>query len=590
MLFLISCIGISILSLLLAVGSYPLEMCKGYWETPLLVLLNMLPVLALGLLFYGLIGRTHWSFAITSVFVLGLSVANYFKIAFRDDPLMFGDLLLIREAGNMVGKYRPYWDTSMKLTALCVIVGFVALLLLARGRPKKKLRLGLFLSGLVLLISLIPALLSENVYTSTANYNYLESQWSPTQQYLAHGFVYPFVHSISNTVEKAPDGYHQKDAEAQLAQYTDADIPETEKVNIMGIMLEAYNDFTKFGTPELATDVYAVWHQLEEEGYSGNLVTNIFGGGTIDTERCFLTGFSSLYEFRGNTNSYPWYFRQQGYTVEGMHPCNDWFYNRVNVNGFLGFSQYYFMENYFSNLTEENVAMDDLFFSELLKQYQTKTAEGKPYFNFSVTYQGHGPYTDYTCWWGDKGDFVLDDGTYTDQQQYILDNYFGSIANTNKNLKMLTDYLRTDSEPVILILFGDHNPGLGDGNTLYELLGINLNQDTQEGFMNYYATRYIIWANDAAKQLLDNDFQGTGPDISPCFLMNQVFYLCGWDGPAYMQAIRSVALEVPVIHASGRYVVNGTLVSDLPEDCQALVDEYLNLQYYWRKHFAYGKE
>ena len=285
MLFLISCIGISILSLLLAVGSYPLEMCKGYWETPLLVLLNMLPVLALGLLFYGLIGRTHWSFAITSVFVLGLSVANYFKIAFRDDPLMFGDLLLIREAGNMVGKYRPYWDTSMKLTALCVIVGFVALLLLARGRPKKKLRLGLFLSGLVLLISLIPALLSENVYTSTANYNYLESQWSPTQQYLAHGFVYPFVHSISNTVEKAPDGYHQKDAEAQLAQYTDADIPETEKVNIMGIMLEAYNDFTKFGTPELATDVYAVWHQLEEEGYSGNLVTNIFGGGTIDTER-----------------------------------------------------------------------------------------------------------------------------------------------------------------------------------------------------------------------------------------------------------------------------------------------------------------
>ena len=125
---------------------------------------------------------------------------------------------------------------------------------------------------------------------------------------------------------------------------------------------------------------------------------------------------------------------------------------------------------------------------------------------------------------------------------------------------------------------------------MYELLGINLNQDTQEGFMNYYATRYIIWANDAAKQLLDNDFQGTGPDISPCFLMNQVFYLCGWDGPAYMQAIRSVALEVPVIHASGRYVVNGTLVSDLPEDCQALVDEYLNLQYYWRKHFAYGKE
>lgn len=590
LLLLCACGGIGLVSLYLAVGSYPLEFCDGYWEVPLLVALNILPVLALGLCFYGLTGRVPWTFGLTAAVTLGLSVGNYFKLTFRDDPLMFGDLLLLREAGNMSARYQPYWDTTMKVTALCVILGLAVLCLLTRGKLPLKLRLGTGGAGIVLLAALTPSLLSADVYNKTANYTYLDSQWSSTQQYIAHGFVYPFLHSISDSVETPPKGYNKGDAAALLGQYTDADIPEDKKVNVMGIMLEAYNDFTRFGVPELSTDVYAVWHQLEQEGYSGNLVTNIFGGGTVDTERCFLTGYSALANFRGRTNAYPWYFRQQGYTVEGVHPCYQWFYNRANINEYLGFPTYHFTENHFADIAQNGVVMDNDLFPELLRLYQKGTAGDTPYFNFSVTYQGHGPYADYACWWGERGDFVVDDGTYTDQQQFILDNYFGSIANTNENLKMLTDYFRSDDEPVVLVLFGDHNPWMMDGGALYTAMGIDLNQDTRAGFLNYYATRYIIWANDAAKQVLGNDFQGTGPDVSPCFLMTELFDLCGWEGPAYMQATREVAQEVPVIHTTGRYLVDGELISDLSGEQAALVRDYQNLQYYWRKNFSYGEE
>ena len=137
----------------------------------------------------------------------------------------------------------------------------------------------------------------------------------------------------------------------------------------------------------------------------------------MDTERCFLTGYSTLGNFRGRTNAYPWYFREQGYTVEGLHPCYEWFYNRLNINENLGFENYYYVENYFGQFTDGTVAMDDIFFPELIKAYELGTMGDKPYFNFSVTYQGHGPYDDYTCWWGEKGEFVVDDGTYTEQQQ-----------------------------------------------------------------------------------------------------------------------------------------------------------------------------
>ena len=523
LLYLLCCAGVGLISLILAVGPYDLTYCDGFWETPLLLALNILPVLGLGLVLYGLIGFAQWSFLLTALITLLLSAGNYWKLVFRDDPLMFGDLTAVREAGNMLNRYQLYWDKTMVVTVALPLLAFLFLWLLGRGRPRWKLRLCVALAGLAVLGALLPAILSQDLYDGAgANYEHLESRWSATQQYMAHGLVYPFLHSVTDTVELAPEGYSQKDAEAILEGYTDADIPADRQVNVIGIMLEAYNDFSKFGVPELSRDVYEVWHQLEAEGCAGNLVTNIFGGGTVDTERLFLTGYSSLHEIRGDVNAYPWYFRQQGYTVEGMHPSPQWFYNRSNVNSNLGFQDYFFMENYFNRYTTWETAGDDIFFPALLERYREMTADGTPYFNFSVTYQGHGPYSSDSFYWeGGPEDYVVNNG-YTDEELTTLANYFASVYNTNENLKMLTDALREDETPVILVLFGDHNPWMGDGNALYNLLGIDLNQSTETGFLNYYATRYIIWANDAAKTVLGRDISGQGPDLSPGFLMNQV--------------------------------------------------------------------
>ena len=226
-------------------------------------------------------------------------------------------------------------------------------------------------------------------------------------------------------------------------------------------------------------------------------------------ERCFLTGFSRLGSFRSLSNSYPWYFRSQGYTVTGAHPCYAWFYNRENINRNLGFEDYKFVENYFSPMTGGDVGYDDLFFPELIQLWEANKALGKPVFTYDLTYQGHGPYSDDTLWWEDGYDYVLG-GDYTDAERNILNNYFGSIYNTNQNLKAFFDYFRGESEPVVIVVFGDHNPWLGDGNAVYEAMGLDLDFSTEEGFYNYYSTRYLIWANDAAKEALDRDFTGQG--------------------------------------------------------------------------------
>ena len=586
--YVLLCLGTALISLVLAVGPYDLELADGFWETPVLLTLNILPVIGLGLLLCGLTGRTPWAFALTGAVVLGLSVGDYWKLVFRDDPVMLGDLLSLREAGNMLGRYHLYWDKTMIATVGFFVLGLAGLWLLCRWRPKWRLRLGLSLGGLALLIGLTPALLSQSLYDGDgANYDYIPSRWSSTQQYMAHGFVYPFLHSVTDTVELPPKGYSQREAQAVLERFRDQDIPADKRVNFIGIQLEAYADFSKFGVPEFNQDIYGVWHDLAAEGVSGNLITNIFAGGTVDTERCFLTGYSALHSYRSPVNSYPWYFRSQGYTVEGMHPSPQWFYNRININENLGFQEYWYSENHFEALSHWTTARDDILFPELLRRYEEMTASGDPYFNFSVTYQGHGPYRgDIFEWEGAPEDYVKPDG-YTAEELNMLGNYFAGLYNTGQNLKMLTDALREDEDPVILVIFGDHMPWMGDGNSLYERLGVDLDQSTEEGFRNYYSTTYIIWANEAAKRTLGNDFTGQGPDLSPCFLMNEIFSLCGWEGPAFNQVIGKTAAQVPVIHTTGRYLYEGTLTDSLPPQAEQAVQDYRNAEYDWRKHFAY---
>ena len=93
------CLGM--VSLLLAYGNYATAMFKSYFEHPLIAFLNIAPVVVLLLILYGLTGRPWLAFLVSSVVVVGFSLANYYKLRLRDDPVMFEDLKYIREAGSI---------------------------------------------------------------------------------------------------------------------------------------------------------------------------------------------------------------------------------------------------------------------------------------------------------------------------------------------------------------------------------------------------------------------------------------------------------------------------------------------------------
>ena len=576
-------------SLLLATGPASIRvMFVDYLRHPALMALNLLPPLVLMALLYAATGRVWLAYLITALPVLGLSLGNYYKLMFRDDPVLASDLLILGEAGKMAGQYHLFLNRKLVMALLPSIVAGVALFLLARGRPRGRARALTGGIALACALALIPVYGSDKLYNKNTNLDHI-NQWSATQQYISRGLMYPFLHSVKTAMPAPPEGYSEEEAAAMLEAYEDADIPEDKKVNIVGVMLEAFADFSGYENIEFQTDAYEIYHALEAESYTGNLLTNIFAGGTVDTERAFLTGMApDDFNYRSNTSSYVWYLKSQGYQTSGDHPSNNWFYNRVNINSYLGFDRYRFSEDHYAVLAGADTAFDNLFFHEMTSSVVDQIENGGgPLFSFSVSYQGHGPYSTDVCWWGDGVDSFIANYDLPQDQRTILANYLGSVQNTQMYLTKLVDALRDTEEPVVLVLFGDHKPWLGNNNAVYDSLGVDLFWEDLGSFYNYWATRYLIWANDAAKEVIGNDLVGQGPDISPCFLMNELFKQLGWEGDAYMQAVEPIRQELPMIHRYGSYLTaDGELTMTPTEEQAELARRFHSLEYYRAHHFS----
>ena len=138
----------------------------------------------------------------------------------------------------------------------------------------------------------------------------------------------------------------------------------------------------------------------------------------------------------------------------------------------------------------------------------------------------------------------------------------------------------------MLVLFGDHKPWRGNGSSVYAEMGVDLDVSTQEGFYNYFSTPYLIYANKAAKQTLGQDFRGDGGDISPCFLMDKLFFECGWTGDGFMQLQRETRAVTPLMHEDGYRMVDGSITLDVPPDVAEVCRKYLCAQYYREQHFV----
>ena len=518
-------------------------MLERYLNDKTLLWLNILPIILGILLLFFLTKRLWLSFSITSLIIFIIGIVNKTKLYYRDDVFKFEDLSLIKEATIMLERYSIIirW-----YTIICIIFCLLLALLLRKNIKKLNIKYRYCLI-LVLLTIIIGINQYKNTLTNSELYYKVGDTtninvWIATRQSQIRGLIYPFIYSSTELTYNEPEGYHKEEAKKILSNYSYDDIPNDKKVNFISIMLEAYNDFSKFDSIEISNEVYNKLHNIEKESINGSIIVDIFGGGTVNTERQYITGYKSLPNFRKETNSYASYFKEQGYSVEAMHPIYGAFYNRNTVNLNMGFDNYWNYENKFSKINS-SFLMDYNFFDYIIEGLENANKENKLYFNFSVTYQNHGPYdTEATTY-----NYIKDKG-YSTNAINMFNRYLNGIKSTNEALEKLVNYLKDYEEPTILVVFGDHNPYLGEADYVYNELGIDMSISNTKSFENYYSIPYFIYGNNAAKKTLNKDFKGEGNTISPNFLMNEVFEYIGYKGNEHLKYTSELKQYIDVIN------------------------------------------
>ena len=532
--------------------------------------LNILPIVLTLLLLYFVTNSLWISFLFTGIVVFIIAEINRFMMTFRDDIFKFENLLLINEAKFMTNQYELFLD-GPSICAIIVIIFTAFICFLFKDKKIQKIYVRII--GCVAVLLLIFGSYSnlyvnnQQIYDNMWHYEF-GNQWKLNNQYMSRGVIYSFIHSIDEAVISPPEDYKEEAVENILSKYKENELNNRNKVHVISIMLEAYNDFSLFETIDFINDPYVNYHIIKENSYYGNLYTEIFAAGTITTERSFLTGYRDVKLKESETDSFVRYFKSQGYYTEAMHPCYGWFYDRRNINEYLGFDNFDYHENKYCNITRENMKREPYhnllsdydFYDYIINGFEECVSRGQPYFNFSVTYQNHGPYStekeremDYIKW--NEG--------YTEAEYNIVNNYLSGIAKTDEALGKIYDYVNKEDEPIVLMLFGDHNPWLGDGNSVYDMLGINLNMNTPEGAANYYQTPYLFYANEAAKKSLGKDFKCEGNTVSPMFLMAEYFEYIGSNGSQYMNYLMDIKQNYNVINPvyvcyNGEYRLNNS--------------------------------
>jgi phosphoglycerol transferase MdoB-like AlkP superfamily enzyme len=578
---------------------------NDFFDFPIRIFLNLLPILICNTVLYMIIGNVLYGAAVTSLLFNLLSYTNLLKLIGRNEPLTFLDMKLWKEAFTAVGNYKLCLSPH-----LIVFILVIAIVFFLAGRWLKSAQLKKWLRGIIGVASIIMLVLSvQTVYADQDLYNRLSVgiQASPPEVYNCNGITYGFFHSISPDDIEKPTDYSKEEVKQWISDWQEETGGSTDetvvKPNVVFVMCEAFSDLANdeaFAYTEEENPLYDYYLVANSaQAFSGHMVVAAFGGGTANTEFDVLTGIetnmvssqtvSSFQCVKQNTNTLARIFSSQGYNTFFMHPGYSWFYNRSNVYRYFGIEDQIFDEVFDADDYKGDMISDAAFLEELKNDISVRTDNSDdPLFAYTVTIQNHQVYN------SDKYDFDVADTPFnisvTDETMDAISVYMEGIRDSSAMLLELTEYLDNMDEPTILVFFGDHLPALGTGCSSYGELGIDLNTTDPALSMAVHETPYVIWVNQSYYDMIDFDAVVESLDlpqenrISDIYLGSIVNEMIGLEGDdPYLDFLSEARRVLPAIHSGNYYLSDGTYTTDLNEEQAEIIEKFHKWKYYHLK-------
>ena len=485
------------------------EAVKYVFQSPLIYLYNVLIIL-LTLCFSLLFSNKHIPFFVISALWLALGISNSVVLSYRITPIGFIDIALLDSVWGIIGIYLEMWQLLLIVVA---IIAFITLTVWVwKNTPRHKVRYKRIvpvLLGLLVSVSLVTGYASANELLP-------EDFGNLGEDYETYGFAYCFSRSvIDRGIEKSED-YGEKKIEEILSELGEDTVETSLRPNVIFLQLEAFFDAKYLKELEFSLDPVPVFTELKKNSPHALLSVPSLGAGTANTEFEIITGMNISHFGAGEypyktvlsdtaCESMPYLLGELGYTSHAIHNHSGTFYDRHEVYANLGFDTYTSLE-YMQNVEQNPLgwAKDAVLTSQIFNSLNS--TEGSD-FIYAVSVQGHGKYPREVI---DETQKIKIKGFENEEDTIAFEYYVNQINGTDAFVGALISALSSFDEPTVLVLYGDHLPGLEISN-----------EDLSDG--NIFTTEYVIWNNYGA-DVSQNDVD----DVEAYQLSSLVFDLLGY--------------------------------------------------------------
>ncbi|EMF0378361.1 LTA synthase family protein [Enterococcus hirae] len=460
----------------------------------------------------------------TFFYLVGIGIlgyANYLKMTYRQEPIYPDDLKMIKEFGllkDMTGTISFYLLAGM---ILLVVAGGCWAIYRSFKKDKKfqAIRVITLFTTTFALIYISHFNNPNNLLRKAYNKTALWIPYSQKMNYYNTGFIGGFLYNLKIDPMEKPKGYSEEKIKEITSHYQKlADeknkTASEEQPNIIYVMSESFSDPSRLNGVEITGDPLADYYAVADQTYSGQMLSQNYGGGTANIEFEALTGFSmGLFNAQLTTpytmlvpkmNQLPSIvstLKDQNYHTTAIHPYNTSMYKRKDVYEVLGFDEF-ISENTmtYTDTIEDNPYISDASayqeVMDLLKEDDT------PQFIHLVTMQTHMPY--------DGKYQQLEYTAKTEDNSGIssLENYLQDISYSSQSLKAFTEELKKLSRRTLVVFWGDHLPGIYSDTI----------QNSNEKH-TLHETQFLMF--DSQGELEKNEAPVTSPFYFAADLMNQ---------------------------------------------------------------------
>ncbi len=517
------------------------------------------------------------------------AVANYEKLVARNEPLYPADIAFVRSPGFLVEMLDA---KSLALGALLVAAPLAFCILLGRILPVRMRpatvrtpagRTAAASRALVGLCCLAVFWLAAHFNSPgnpvRATYDTAGAHWFSWEQalnYSRNGFVGGFLYNSRPPAVPAPAGYSRATMDTLGQRYqrlakrdNDSRSPSAlAGVNIVMVLSESLSDPTQLAGVDVEGDPMPVTRRVMAHSPSGEMLSSQYGGGTANVEFEALTGMSMsnlppqmtipyqmLVPRYSTFPSAAGFLASRGYRTVAIHPSTASTYRRDAVFRAFGFDSFLDKTkmHHLSHLEGNPFPSDTAAFGEALRVIRHNDSK---VFIHLITIQNHRPWRGYSRPMKVSG---VDATTAQTAGQYARGVRYSDAA-----LGRFLHELRSSHEKTIVLLYGDHLPGLWSAGVA-----------NRSGYLKMHETPFFIWKSFGtpdARRL---------PTTSPIYFMPLILRSLGAPTTPYYALLDRLRTKLPAMDMGRMLDARGTEVSaeNLAPRTRRLLRDYRLVQY-----------